>query len=582
MMKVKSTLLILGLSLLGLTGRAMAAATPAPPHLELAPCKAPLPADARCGTYEVYENRAAKSGRKIALRVIVLPALGADRLPDPFVYFAGGPGDSSVQEGFFVGQELKALRQRRDFLLVDLRGTGESAPLLCPELQGAEGVQGFLDDFMPAAKVKVCRDRLEKTADLSQYTTDNAIDDVDEVRAALGYERVNIMGGSYGTRAVLVYLRRHPDRVRTAVLHGVVPTNDRAPLLFARNTQKALDGLIVECAGDPACAKAFPQLKEEIAAVLATAEKAPVRIGLTDAQTGKPLEVRLSRNAVAQTLRYMLYVPAAAAQLPLQVHLAAQGSFKPLAESARSFASNATSLSDGFYLSVTCSEDVAFIEDQEIPAAVAGTFLGDFRIRQQRAACEGWPITKLGDSFLAPVVSDVPSLVISGERDPATPASDGEAAARTLRHSRHVIIPDAGHGLEGMKGVECIDDLIVKLVESGSVDALDTSCAAKIERPAFALDAGAPEVKLSQTELEPFVGTYAAKEGLAAKIDRIEGRLRLQLGGKAFLLVPISATRFRPEGLPDGYAIVFEKGDGPAPAATLVQPGAPEIRMVRQ
>src|SRR3982751_5503446 len=251
------------------------AAPPAPPRLTLGACSDPaLPKGARCGTYEVFENRAAKKGRKIPLRVVVLPALGPDRQPDAVVLFSGGPGESSVEWGNDLGPSLAPLRQHRDFLLVDMRGTGGSAPLNCPETQG---LQGFLDHFVPADKARACAERLRKTADLTQYTTDNAVDDVDEVREALGYPKVDIAGGSYGTRAVLVYLRRHPDRVRAAILHGVVSTHDRSPLFFARGTQKALDGLVAECAGDAACARAFPQLKEEIAAVLARAEREPVR-----------------------------------------------------------------------------------------------------------------------------------------------------------------------------------------------------------------------------------------------------------------------------------------------------------------
>ena len=424
-------------------------AAAAAPRLILGACKDPeLPKDARCGTYQVFENRAAKAGRKISLRVVVLPALGPDRRPDAIVAFAGGPGESSVGEAGFLNQELARLRQHRDFLLVDSRGTG-SALLACPELRD---VQGFLDGFVPADKVRACGERLRKVADLSQYTTDNAVDDIDEVRAALGYPQVNVMGGSYGTRSVLVYLRRHPDRVRTAILDGVVPTHDRAPLFFARSTQKALDGLVAECAGDAGCARAFPHLREEIAAVLARAEREPVRVQLNDAKTGKPYEVRLSRAGVAQTLRYMLYSPSSAAELPLRVHLAARGDWKPLAETGSNFARGMSSLDNAFFFGVTCSEDVPFIREEEIPAAVAGTFLGDFRIRRQQEACAGWPAAKIPASFLEPVTSDVPALIIAGERDPATPPSDGKEAARTLRHSKYVLIPDAGHGTGRLQG----------------------------------------------------------------------------------------------------------------------------------
>jgi pimeloyl-ACP methyl ester carboxylesterase len=552
----------------------------ATPRLTLGACTDPaLPKDARCGTYEVFENRAAKKGRKISLRVVVLPALGPDRKPDAVVLFAGGPGESSVEWGSDLGSSLAPLRQHRDFLLVDMRGTGGSAPLNCPETQD---VQGFLDHFVPADKARACAERLRKTADLTQYVTENTIDDVDEVRDALGYPQVDVVGGSYGTRAVLVYLRRHPDRVRAAILHGVVPTHDRSPLFFAHGTQKALDGLVAECVEDAGCARAFPKLKEEIATVLAQSEREPVRVQLTDPKTGKRQEIRLARSGVAQTLRYMLYNPTSAAELPLRVHLAAQGDWKPLAETAVSYAQGMTSMSEGYFLSVTCAEDVAFIRDAEIPAAVAGTFLGDFRVRKQKAACAQWPAAKVPESFLAPVVADVPSLIIAGGLDPATPPGDGEEAARTLRHSKYVLVPGAGHNLDGFKGQECIDALWVKTIEDGSVDRLDTSCVAKMERPAFALSLGDPEVPVSRADLEALVGSYAG-EGDTIKVDLLEGRLRLEIESKSFLLIPTAATRFRPEGLPAGYAVRFERdGQGPATAAILVQPGKPDERLLRK
>ncbi len=583
-MKRNAVLAALCLSVLAMipAGAGRAAPPPVPPRLTLGPCTDPgLPKDARCGTYEVFENRAARKGRKIPLRVVVLPALGPDRKPDAIVAFGGGPGNSSVEEGIYYSQMLAPLRRHRDFLLVDLRGTGGPGLLDCPELHD---VQGFLDHYVPTDRVRACAGRLRKVADLSQYTSDNAIDDVDEVRAALGYPQVNLMGGSYGSRAVLVYLRRHPDRVRAAVLSGVVPTHDRAPLFFARSTQKALDGLIAECAGDAACARAFPHIRDEIDTVLALAGREPVRVQLLDPKTGQPYEIRLTRDGVAQTLRYMLYSPETAVELPLQVHLAVQGDWKPLAETGVSFAHDMSSFDNAFFFGVTCSEDVPFIRDPEIPAAVAGTFLGDFRIREQRAACAEWPAVKVPESFLKPVTSDVPALVIVDENDPATPPSDGEEAARTLRHSRYVVVPKAGHGWNGLKGLECIAGLYVKTVEDGAVDRLDASCLARIERPAFALSPGDPEVAVSRADLEPLVGTYAGGEdGLTFKIDLVEGRLRVEVGSETHLLVPTAATRFRPDGMPAGYSLSFERdGGGAATAMIVTRPGMPDERVTRK
>jgi pimeloyl-ACP methyl ester carboxylesterase len=471
-------------------GLALAAETAAPAlKLELQACTgiSGLPPEARCGTYEVWENRAAKSGRKIPLRVLVIPAEGPDRQPDPFVFFNGGPGESNVDAGPWLLEELGAIRKRRDILLVDFRGTGGTAALVCPEMQESAGLQGFLDHYLPPEGARACAARLAKTADFSQYTNDTSVDDVDEVRAALGYDKINIYGGSGGSRSGLIYLRRHPDRVRTAVLSGLVPPDERGPFPMARHAQRALDGLIAECDADTACRGAFPRLREEVAAVLERAGKEPATLTVTDGETGHPVELRLSRNSVAQTLRYMLYSPAKAARLPWSVHQAAQGDWKPMAEEALSSVAGLGAMNRGYYLSLTCSEDLPFIREDEIPAAVQGTFLGDFRIRAQQAACAAWPVPPVSREFLDPVTSGVPVLLISGERDPVTPPGNAERAARTLKNSLHVVMPDAGHGYEGIEGAQCANELTVKVVEAGTVQGLDTSCMARTKRPEFLL-----------------------------------------------------------------------------------------------
>jgi pimeloyl-ACP methyl ester carboxylesterase len=552
-----------------------------------------MPAEARCGTWEVFENREARTGRKIPLHVVVLPATGPDRLTDPLVYFAGGPGDASIPEGLAVVRELASLRRKRDALLVDLRGTGQSGGLSCTELKGDASGQGFLDSFFPADKVRACRDRLKKEVDLSWYTTDAAVDDVEEVRTALGYGPLNLIGGSYGTRAVLTYMRRHSRSVRTATLDGVVAPDARVPLGLARATQKALDGLIAECEGDAACHDAFPKLRTELDAVVRQVTSEPVRVELKD-PNGQPMEIRLSRSGLLQTLRYKLYVPSEAAQIPAAIHEAAQGNWKPLAVSARLYGNITRSTAEGFYLSVTCAEDVAFIRDEAVAPAVAGTLLGDFRIRQQKAACEGWPTRALGPEVQAPVVSDVPALLISGERDPATPAYDGERVARTLKHARQVVIPDAGHGRDGMRDEGCIVGLATAFIEAGKAEGLDTSCVAGIRRPDFVLGLvpfdkpAEPEVAVARADLGRLVGSYTAPEmGVLLKVELVEDRLRLSvLQGPPFppaLLIPTSPTRFRweGEGLAPGLMVEFVLAGDKASALKIVQPGKPELILAR-
>lgn len=561
------------------------AASAAAGKVELSPCSVlGLGGEARCGTYEVFENRETKQGRKIPLKIVMIPATGAERASDPLVYFAGGPGDSATEGAGFFAHAFAGLRAHRDIVLVDVRGTGGSAPLMCDELANPKGVQGFLDDFMPVDAVRQCRERLEKERDLTRYTTIEATDDVAEVLLALGYSRANLLGVSYGTRAVQVFLSRHPEQVRTIVLEGVDPTDERMPLNVARHAQQALDSLFAECAGDPACHGAFPNLEADFAAALARVTAEPVTVEIDHPATGRPEPVRLSRAGFGQTVRYMLYGPGTTLTIPAYVHAAAMGDFRPLAETAFTFASNLTQLSDGFYLSATCPEDVAFVDRAEVPAAVAGTFLGDFRARQQLAACAEWPARKLPPSVLEPVASEVPALVVSGERDPVTPAANGARVASHLPNSLHLVVADGAHSTDGMIGADCLFELMTDFVEAGTVRGLDTACVAQIRRGPFLLEtAQPPEVELGEAQLARLTGEYAQAEGGLSFAVRLEGgKLKAVLpGDRAFLLVAESETRFRITGMPPGTNLTFELEGGKAKAVVFAE-GAMTMRLERK
>jgi len=541
-------------------GAAPARKAAPPPKMSLEPCKVQgVEREVRCGRFEVYEDRAARAGRKISLRVVVLPATGSARQPDPIFVFEGGPGQSAVESAAGEAAGNAEANRKRDVVLVDVRGTGDSNGLQCKALQGHEGVLGFLESFLPVEGVRACRKDLEARANLALYTTTAAVDDVDDVRAALGYDRVNLEGGSYGTFAALNYMRRHGEHVRTALLSGIVPPDTRMPLYFARDAQTALDQLLEACERDAACHAAFPDPKGEIARLLAQLEKQPVDVAVKDPKTGRPLQVVFGRSALAQTIRYMLYMPITAAQIPLQVHMAAQGDFSLLAESAYFFGNFATSTSDGFYLSVTCAEDVPLFTPAEAEKAARGTFLGDFRARVQKAACAEWPQGVTPPGFTGPVHSEAPTLLISGERDPVTPAAWAERAARDLPHSKSIVVPGGGHGFDGEKGADCLDRIATEFVERGTEAGLDTTCVAKIEPAAFALrDERAPEIQLSTGDLDRFVGAYVGPDGHELVIRRQEANLQVVLGeGEAFRLTAIGPSRFRVEGAPPGF---FEIG----------------------
>ncbi len=265
---------------------------------------------------------------------------------------------------------------------------------------------------------------------------------MDEVRAALGYERLNLFGGSYGTRAALTYLKRHPQRVRTAILQGVSPTNHFMPSDFPQQTERALQGVLAECLADKACNKAFPNIKEETKAVLAQLIKGPVEVEIQKPNSSDRVKVKLSRDLAAEAIRYMLYSPVPASRVPLALHLASQGNYVPLAQTAIRYRLNlVASGSNGMYLSVTCAEDLPWIKAGEGERMAANTFLGDYRLRQQREACALWPRAEIERDYAQPVKSDVPVLILTGEWDPVTPPSNGERAAKTLTNSLHVVVP---------------------------------------------------------------------------------------------------------------------------------------------
>src|SRR5438132_1012342 len=258
----------------------------------------------QCGTLDVFEDRSRKTGRRIALKIVVFPATGQDKAADPLFYIPGGPGSSATEDAPFVAQQFATIREHRDLVFVDQRGTGGSNPLNCDLFNPAD-LRSYLGDYFPLEDVRKCREQLESKANLKLYTTPIAMDDLDDVRAALGYNQINIIGGSYGTRATQVYLKLHETRVRAIILHGVSPTNQFMPRDFPQHTERALDGVMADCAADDACRAAFPDLRAEAKSVLEGLLRGPVEVELK--RPKESIRISLARDLVAEAIRYMLY-----------------------------------------------------------------------------------------------------------------------------------------------------------------------------------------------------------------------------------------------------------------------------------
>ena len=472
--------LALALSAAGcLSKQAMSEDTPVmtPFRRTLEPCEIRgATAEALCGSYEVWEDRAAQSGRKLALNLVLIPARAAEPSADAFFFLHGGPGAAATSAARSMLRSLPGIHATRDMVFVDQRGTGSSNPLEC-DLSGASGIAGFLSSV---EKVRRCRDKLSKRADLRLYTTPIAMDDLDEIRGALGYEKVNLYGGSYGSRAALVYLRRHGERVRSAVIRGVAPTGMRLPLYMPRDAQRALDIVFDECEADPACHGAYPSIRADFDRVVASLRASKTN-GSDSASAGNRTP---SRQMFLTTMRLFLYATRTARQIPRIVHPAANGDFEPFFDLRRTAGGvfNAR-LSVGMMLSVICAEDVPFFTPKEAVDAAKGSFLGPDRALDGIKGCAEWERGDIPASYLEAVRSDVPVLLISGERDPVTPPSWAEEAARFLSKRHHVLVPNMGHS----GGSRCLNRMAESFIAEPGADSIDMFCAVELGLPPFTL-----------------------------------------------------------------------------------------------
>jgi pimeloyl-ACP methyl ester carboxylesterase len=454
--------------------------------LALSDCRLPgLERAARCGSHEVWEDRAAGQGRRIAIRVAVIPARRRAAEPDPLVILAGGPGQGAVALAAQVAPLFSRLSDSRDIVLIDQRGTGGSHPLEC-EPEGGAGLQSMFEDALPEKMVRECLEALD--ADPRQYATPSAVADLDEVLGALGYARVNLWGGSYGTRVALEFMRRHPARVRTATLDGVAPMGMKLPLSFVADGEAAFDRLVADCEAEASCKRAYPGLRRQVSDLRARLARSPARTEIVDPVTGEPHAVRVTENVLLSGLFRPLYAPEIASLLPLAVDRAAGGDFNPLLAQNLEFTDElAENLAVGMHLSVVCSEDVPRITPADLAAATR-SFFGRALVDDFLRACRHWPRAALPADFYEPVRSAAPVLILSGGIDPATPPRHGEEVLAGLANARHAVAPNLSHGVTGHG---CAPRLVEKFVRAGDAKALDTACLARIPRPLFVLPVGA-------------------------------------------------------------------------------------------
>lgn len=431
---------------------------------------------AQCASVEVAENAAEPQGRRIALAVALLPARARVAKSDVVVFLAGGPGQAARESYGAIAEALEPLRRERHILLIDQRGTGGSNRLACALPDWKDPAEATIAAMREQAEL--CLKRASTHADPRHYTTSDAVRDLETLRKAIGAPAYNLIGGSYGTRVALEYLRRHPQSVRSVVIDSVAPPELALLQDHARNLDEALAKTFARCQATPSCRERFGDPRETARRLQA---QPPQKVKFNDPLTFEPREELFSKEVLSGVVRLFSYSPEASALLPMLLDEAVKG--RPQAMIAQAeliFRSLPDELAHGMELSVVCAEDAPFIKPYP---ADAGTILGNEMNQMLQAQCAVWPRGEMPADFKQPVKSDKPVLLLSGELDPVTPPRYAEQAKAQLSNSRHLVAKGQGH-IVSTRG--CMPKLLRKFIEKPEPQALDASCLDTLDYvPAF-------------------------------------------------------------------------------------------------
>jgi len=442
---------------------------------------------ARCGTMTRPLDPTGAVPGEIELRVAVVPALNLRPEPDPLVPIAGGPGQGSVQFYTAYYWAFEDVRRNRDILLIDQRGTGESATMDCE----------FDDDILEGEySVEVTVEYTERCLeqlphDPRFFTTSVAVTDMEAVREALGYPALNLYGVSYGTRVAQHFARRYPDSTRTVVIDGVVPPQLSLGPEIATESQKAVDNILARCAEDDACNERFPDVAADFERVVDELRAAPVTIEVPNPSTGRPEKLEFGEGELAGAIRLLAYHPNSIALMPLLIHEAGKGNYVPLgSQFMMTMIAMTDAMSLGMHNSILCTEDVPFYDKSSIDYdGLAASYMGTFQLDALEAICSVWPAGPIDDEFKVPLATDLPVLLLSGDADPITPPRYADLAGVDLENATPLIGTHQGHG---QISVGCTPQLVADFIAAADGSGLDATCLERSFVMPFFLDFSGP------------------------------------------------------------------------------------------
>jgi len=511
---------------------ALETATPAPPtaipspmptvvytpRYEQAPCQFDTPTNTQvtCGYAIVPEDRTGDPADTIRLAVAVFHSTNPNPAPDPVVFLQGGPGGEAVKlSADAFGVLVAPFISTRDYIAFDQRGTGLSEPALnCDELDKVyrHDIYGNLDDSVRELAYQnaflSCSGLLKaQGVKLSAFNTVESAADLKDIVTLLGYEKVNLYGISYGTRLALVTMRNHPQIVRSATLDSVVPVESNLILEYPNSARYSLGKLFETCKADADCNQAYPNLEADFWELTRKLDARPITLTTSAYPMG----------SVTETVdgSYLLSVATGLAKNSYLINTAPQtisrvggGDLTTLIAAQYSLPYAFEGINPGLYISMMCREHILSTTAETLRTASEQVGVDNFiwrpyysNFEKMFGACQSWGATGpvLGENDA--VTSDIPTLVLEGAYDPATPPQFGKQVAERLPNSFYYEFPNQGHSVSTSDSSGCG----MKVVQNFLGDPMaepDHACLNDLKTVNFLVPyTGEPALELTEREL---------------------------------------------------------------------------------
>lgn len=516
--------------------------------------------EAELGEFKVPENRTKAGSRQIAIRFVRFKSTGA-KPGSPIVYLAGGPGGSGIEavrgSRFAL---VTALREFGDVIAYDQRGTNQSGPdMTCTEqfmIAPSEPLDRAKGGAAVNAAAKKCVERLRAAGvDVSAYNTRESAADLNDLRKALGAEKLVLLAISYGTHLSIATVRYHPDAIDRVILAGIEGPDDTYKLPSDQQT------LVEDIARLAAKDGKHPDLIASIGKLLAELEARPKSVTLTHPQTGQTATFVLGKLDLQSVLSSMLFGPDSFAEMPDFVARLEKGDWMALALAAvpNRFGSGNSAMS----IAMDCASGISAARRARIAEEATHTLLGDAINAPFPEICAGLGIPDAGDAFRGPLVSNVRALLISGTLDGRTRPRQADELRRTMPNAEHLVIEGAGHS----------DPLFLstpKIIESMKAFLRGEPLKERyVEAAPFKFVPPRTVVAVGEAKLAGYVGTYKVDERVEFKVAKHGALLYMSQGSRGpYAMRPLSETEFFFENLGataafEGNVLVVKINNGP-------------------